>query len=78
MVSFHSFSKTIKAELNTSLAGVNIAGFDFGMSTDGAQDIKTAYPPLTALGGADGAVCLFSWIFFMFHDLKNLLSFCED
>lgn len=37
------------------LAGVNVAGFDFGCLTDGSQNISKAYPPVKALGGPDGA-----------------------
>jgi endoglucanase len=37
------------------LAGVNIAGFDFGCLTDGSQNISKAYPPVQELGGPDGA-----------------------
>jgi endoglucanase len=36
-------------------AGVNIAGFDFGCTTDGSCDITKAVPPLSSLGGPDGA-----------------------
>ncbi|KDQ55186.1 glycoside hydrolase family 5 protein [Jaapia argillacea MUCL 33604] len=35
--------------------GVNIAGFDFGCGTDGSDTLTSIYPPLTALGGPDGA-----------------------
>ncbi|KIK79449.1 glycoside hydrolase family 5 protein [Paxillus rubicundulus Ve08.2h10] len=35
-------------------AGVNIAGFDFGCSTDGTCNIASACPPLTQFGCADG------------------------
>ncbi|KAI0134673.1 glycoside hydrolase family 5 protein [Xylariales sp. AK1849] len=35
--------------------GVNIAGFDFGCATTGTCDITQATPPLTELGGPDGA-----------------------
>ena len=37
---------------------MNIAGFDFGCGTDGSDNITAAYPPLSALGGPDGAVSL--------------------
>ncbi|KAI9566235.1 carbohydrate-binding module family 1 protein/Glycoside hydrolase family 5 protein [Boletus coccyginus] len=36
-------------------AGVNIAGFDFGMDTNGAGTASSAYPPLVQYNGADGA-----------------------
>ena len=36
-------------------AGVNIAGFDFGCSTDGTCSAAGAWPPLTQYYGADGA-----------------------
>ncbi|EIN08978.1 endoglucanase [Punctularia strigosozonata HHB-11173 SS5] len=35
--------------------GVNIAGFDFGCSSDGTCNASGAYPPLTQYYGADGA-----------------------
>ncbi|KAI1424106.1 glycoside hydrolase family 5 protein [Xylaria sp. FL1777] len=35
--------------------GVNIAGFDFGCGTDGTCVTTKVYPPLSALGGPDGA-----------------------
>lgn len=35
-------------------AGVNIAGFDFGCTTDGSDNITDVDPPLSALGGPDG------------------------
>ncbi|THH20388.1 hypothetical protein EW146_g998 [Bondarzewia mesenterica] len=38
-----------------TFAGVNIAGFDFGCSTDGTCTASAAYPPLTQYYGADGA-----------------------
>ncbi len=41
--------------LTECTAGINIAGFDFGCGTDGTCDISKAYPPLTSLGGPDGA-----------------------
>jgi endoglucanase len=34
---------------------VNIAGFDFGCTTDGTCNVTAAYPPLASLGGPDGA-----------------------
>ena len=34
---------------------MNIAGFDFGCGTDGSDNLTDVYPPLTALGGPDGA-----------------------
>jgi len=34
---------------------VNIAGFDFGCTTDGSCNISQIYPPLASLGGPDGA-----------------------
>ncbi|KUJ21508.1 glycoside hydrolase family 5 protein [Mollisia scopiformis] len=37
------------------LAGVNIAGFDFGVDITGTANLASADPPLTALGGSDGA-----------------------
>ncbi len=36
-------------------AGVNIAGFDFGCSSDGTCNASGAWPPLTQYYGADGA-----------------------
>ncbi|KAI9566244.1 carbohydrate-binding module family 1 protein/Glycoside hydrolase family 5 protein [Boletus coccyginus] len=36
-------------------AGVNVAGFDFGMDTNGAGTASSAYPPLVQYNGADGA-----------------------
>ncbi|KIJ59044.1 glycoside hydrolase family 5 protein [Hydnomerulius pinastri MD-312] len=36
-------------------AGVNIAGFDFGMDTSGDDTASSAYPPLTQYYGSDGA-----------------------
>ncbi len=39
----------------TQFAGVNIAGFDFGCGTDGTCVPKNVYPPLSSLGGNDGA-----------------------
>lgn len=33
---------------------MNIAGFDFGCTTDGSDDITSAVPPLASLGGPDG------------------------
>ncbi|EIW76534.1 hypothetical protein CONPUDRAFT_130615 [Coniophora puteana RWD-64-598 SS2] len=38
-----------------TFAGVNIAGFDFGMDTSGDDTASSAYPPLTQYYGADGA-----------------------
>jgi len=38
----------------TQYAGVNIAGFDFGCTTDGTCVTSSAYPPLTSTGGPDG------------------------
>ncbi|KAN0088056.1 glycoside hydrolase family 5 protein [Tylopilus felleus] len=35
--------------------GVNMAGFDFGMDTNGDGSASGAYPPLTQYHGADGA-----------------------
>ena len=35
--------------------GVNIAGFDFGCGTDGTCNTTAVYPPLSSLGGPDGA-----------------------
>ncbi|PVH89393.1 glycoside hydrolase family 5 protein [Cadophora sp. DSE1049] len=35
-------------------AGVNIAGFDFGCLTNGAQTLSSVQPPLSSLGGPDG------------------------
>ncbi|KAF8846665.1 beta-1,4-endoglucanase [Acephala macrosclerotiorum] len=35
--------------------GMNIAGFDFGCATNGSCDFSTMLPPLTKLGGSDGA-----------------------
>ncbi|TVY49293.1 Endoglucanase EG-II [Lachnellula occidentalis] len=43
------------ASCSLSIAGVNMAGFDFGMDTNGTQNMATVYPPLSALGGPDGA-----------------------
>lgn len=35
--------------------GMNIAGFDFGCATNGSCNFTTMLPPLTSLGGSDGA-----------------------
>ncbi|KUJ09726.1 cellulase-domain-containing protein, partial [Mollisia scopiformis] len=35
--------------------GMNIAGFDFGCATNGTCNFTTMLPPLTSLGGSDGA-----------------------
>ncbi|KAI0472569.1 glycoside hydrolase family 5 protein [Xylariaceae sp. FL0804] len=35
--------------------GINISGFDFGCTTDGTCDTTQTDPPLSSLGGADGA-----------------------
>lgn len=37
------------------LAGVNIAGFDFGTDITGTANLINVNPPLTTLGGSDGA-----------------------
>ncbi len=34
---------------------MNVAGFDFGVGTDGTQNLTNVYPPVQALGGPDGA-----------------------
>ncbi|TVY57508.1 Endoglucanase EG-II [Lachnellula cervina] len=44
----------VRANTAVKYAGVNIAGFDFGM-VNGTQNMATVEPPLTALGGPDGA-----------------------
>jgi endoglucanase len=41
--------------LTAVAAGVNIAGFDFGVTTDGTDKTMQATPPLSSLGGPDGA-----------------------
>ncbi|AEO67179.1 glycoside hydrolase family 5 protein [Thermothielavioides terrestris NRRL 8126] len=43
------------AAAGVQFAGVNIAGFDFGCSTTGACDLTKVVPPLSSLGGPDGA-----------------------
>ncbi|CAK7206105.1 hypothetical protein SEUCBS139899_008889 [Sporothrix eucalyptigena] len=35
--------------------GANIAGFDFGITTDGVQDLASMTPPLSNVSGIDGA-----------------------
>lgn len=40
---------------NRVVAGVNIAGFDFGCLTDGSQKTTSVVPPLSGQGGPDGA-----------------------
>ncbi|KAM7189868.1 glycoside hydrolase family 5 protein [Rhypophila sp. PSN 637] len=40
---------------NTTWRGTNIAGFDFGCSIQGECDTMKIAPPLSSLGGADGA-----------------------
>jgi endoglucanase len=49
----------LEARQNTTgrvqYAGVNIAGFDFGCTTDGRCNLSSVTPPLSALGGPDGA-----------------------
>jgi endoglucanase len=45
----------VKFSDNIYLAGVNIAGFDFGCTTDGSQNVTNVYPALQSLGGPDGA-----------------------
>lgn len=42
-------------QTHTYTAGVNIAGFDFGVGTDGTQVMKSVSPPISSLGGPDGA-----------------------
>lgn len=39
---------------NTTYAGVNIAGFDFGCSTDGTCTVSSSQGPLTTLGNGGG------------------------
>jgi len=46
---------SVRANTAVKYAGVNIAGFDFGVLTDGSQTVSKVYPPLSALGGPDGA-----------------------
>ena len=45
----------VEYPLTFCLAGVNIAGFDFGCTTDGSDDLTSVTPPLPNLGGPDGA-----------------------
>ncbi|KAK3378706.1 glycoside hydrolase family 5 protein [Lasiosphaeria ovina] len=40
--------------VGVQFVGVNIAGFDFGCSIQGACDVSKSVPPLSGLGGADG------------------------
>lgn len=40
---------------NRPAAGINIAGFDFGVGTDGSDAVYNVAPPLSSLGGSDGA-----------------------
>ncbi|KAK3370458.1 glycoside hydrolase family 5 protein [Podospora didyma] len=42
------------AAAGVQFVGVNIAGFDFGCSIQGACDVTRISPPLSNLGGADG------------------------
>jgi hypothetical protein len=42
-------------EAAVSMAGVNIAGFDFGCDTSGNCTPDNSMPPITDLGGSDGA-----------------------
>jgi len=48
-------AKAVNANGTTKYAGVNIAGFDFGCGTDGSQTLLNVDPPLSSLGGGDGA-----------------------
>ncbi|KAN0102309.1 glycoside hydrolase family 5 protein [Hyaloscypha variabilis] len=51
-----TFLSTISSVVAVSpLAGINIAGFDFGADITGTANLASADPPLTALGGSDGA-----------------------
>ncbi|ERS97418.1 glycoside hydrolase family 5 protein [Sporothrix schenckii 1099-18] len=44
-----------RATSGVQFVGTNIAGFDFGCSITGVDNITQAYPPLSSLGGPDGA-----------------------
>ncbi|KAI1179783.1 glycoside hydrolase family 5 protein [Nemania sp. FL0916] len=48
-------SQSPKRAAGVQYFGVNIAGFDFGCGTDGTCTTTKIYPPLTSLGGPDGA-----------------------
>ncbi|KAK4158922.1 glycoside hydrolase family 5 protein [Cladorrhinum sp. PSN259] len=43
------------AASGVQFVGTNIAGFDFGCSIQGACDVTKVVPPISGLGGADGA-----------------------
>ncbi|KAK0104136.1 Endoglucanase EG-II [Cadophora gregata f. sp. sojae] len=47
-------STSASATGKVKYAGVNIAGFDFGCATNGAQTLYSVQPPLSSLGGPDG------------------------
>ena len=53
MVSIHYSERAILT--HKSPAGINIAGFDFGCGTDGTCNLIDTDPPLSSLGGPDGA-----------------------
>ncbi|RDL39052.1 (Trans)glycosidase [Venustampulla echinocandica] len=48
-------ARAVDANGTVKYAGINIAGFDFGCTTDGSQTLRNVNPPLQALGGPDGA-----------------------
>ncbi|KAI0399544.1 glycoside hydrolase family 5 protein [Xylaria palmicola] len=50
-----ALSTPVKRATGVQYFGVNIAGFDFGCATDGTCTTSKVYPPLSALGGPDGA-----------------------
>jgi endoglucanase len=52
---YYYHSLDTKILLTKSIAGINIAGFDFGCETDGTCNLLDTYPPLLGLGGPDGA-----------------------
>jgi endoglucanase len=52
---YYYHSLDTKSLLTKPIAGINIAGFDFGCGTDGSCNLLDNYPPLSGLGGPDGA-----------------------
>ncbi|KAI1344939.1 glycoside hydrolase family 5 protein [Xylariaceae sp. FL0016] len=51
----HSVYGSLAKRAGVQYFGVNMAGFDFGCATNGTCVTSSVYPPLQALGGADGA-----------------------
>ncbi|KAK0725523.1 glycoside hydrolase family 5 protein [Lasiosphaeris hirsuta] len=54
VLAFPAQPESRAAAAGVQLVGVNIAGFDFGCSIQGACDLTKAVPPISSLGGADG------------------------